>query len=193
MLLNVWKEVCRHIVIDESVARVAPLLVSRLPLDELIVRHVDVARSCLETVAEGRLRSSPIHSPAKTECLPHDLDRIVDFCRQGSLLRDGDTAIRERLPGVLPPALAGHLLVAPLSGNDGILGVLIMVARISSSFALEHEALARDLIDPFTVALENDHRVRELITLREAVLAENQSLLSRLMIFQTRSLEPRLV
>ena len=180
MLLNVWREVCRHIVIDESVARVTPLLVSRLPIDELLVRHVDVARSCLETVAEGRLRSRPIHSPAKTECLPHDLDRIVEFCHQGKLLRDSDALIHERLPGVLPPGLAGHLLVAPLSGSDGILGVLILVARPPSCFGEEHEALTKDLTDPFTVALENDHRVRELISLREAVLAENRSLLSRL-------------
>ena len=49
-----------------------------------------------------------------------------------------------------------------------------------SSFAEEHEALVQDLVDPFTVALENDHRVRELISLREAVEADNRSLLSRL-------------
>ena len=40
--------------------------------------------------------------------------------------------------------------------------------------------MVRDLVDPFAVALENDHRVRELISLREAVEAENRSLLSRL-------------
>ncbi len=180
MLLNVWREVCRHIAIDESVARVTPLLVSQLPIDELLVRHIDVARSFLETVAEGKLRAGPVESAGKTECSPHDLDRIIDFCHQGKLLRDSCASLRKRLPGLLPSGPTGHVLVAPLSGVEGILGVLILAARPPSHFALEHEALTRELIDPFTVALENDHRVRELVSLREAVEAENRALLSRL-------------
>ena len=180
MLLNIWREVCRHIAIDESVARVMPLLVSQLPIDELLVRHIDVARSFLETVAEGRLRAGPIQSTGKTECLPHDLDRIIDFCHRGKLLRDSCALLRKRLPGLLPSGLTGQVLVAPLNGAEGILGVLTLVARPPSRFVDEHEALTRELIDPFTVALENDHRVRELVSLREAVEAENRALLSRL-------------
>ena len=60
------------------------------------------------------------------------------------------------------------------------MGALILVARPSAAFDKGHEALVRDLIDPFTIALENDRRVRELISLREAVEADNRSLLSRL-------------
>ena len=70
-------------------------------------------------------------------------------------------------------------MVAPLAGADEVLGIFILVAPPSQSFTKEHESLAQ-LIDPFTVALENDRRVRELISLREAVEAENRSLLSRL-------------
>ena len=155
MLLNVWREVCRHIAIDESVARVMPLLVSQLPIDELLVRHIDVARSFLETVAERRLRG-PTQSTGKTECSPHDLDRIIDFCHQGKLLRDSGALLRKRLPGLLPSGLTGHFLVAPLNGAEGILGVLILVARPPSRFALEHETLTRELIDPFTDKLYED-------------------------------------
>jgi transcriptional regulator with GAF, ATPase, and Fis domain len=72
------------------------------------------------------------------------------------------------------------VLVTPLVAADGLLGVLILVARPPGCFGAEHAAVVRDLIDPFTVALENDHRVRELISLREAAEAENRSLLSRL-------------
>src|SRR3954447_12387077 len=84
------------------------------------------------------------------------------------------------MPGLLPAGLTGHSLAAPLVTENGLLGVLIMVARPPVSFGEEHEAVVRDLVDPFAVALENDHRVRELISLREAVEAENRSLLSRL-------------
>ena len=86
----------------------------------------------------------------------------------------------QEAPRLLPEALKGNCLVAPLVAEEGLLGVLILVARPSVTFDKGHEALVRDLIDPFTVALENDRRVRELISLREAVEADNRSLLSRL-------------
>ena len=180
MLLNVWREVSRHIRIDESVTRVMPLLSPGLPLDALLVRHVDLARTSLETVAAVLVRPDQASGGAKTQCTPEDLDRILAWCREGHLVRAGDRPIQKQLPGLLPADLAGHFLVAPLNGSEGMLGVLVLRARPSVDFGEEHEALVRDLVDPFTVALENDHRVRELISLREAVEADNRSLLSRL-------------
>ena len=180
MLLNVWREVSRHILIDESVTRVMPLLSDRLPLDALLVRHVDLARTSLETVAAVMVRPGQAAGGAKTECSPEDLDRILAWCREGHLVRARNRPIQKQLPGLLPAELTGHFLVAPLNGSEGMIGVLILRARPSVDFEEEHEALVRDLVDPFTVALENDHRVRELISLREAVEADNRSLLSRL-------------
>ena len=88
--------------------------------------------------------------------------------------------IQKQLPGLLPAGLSGDFLVAPLNGADGVLGLLILIARPPITFDRAHEELVQDLVDPFTVALENDRRVHELISLREAVEAENRSLLSRL-------------
>jgi transcriptional regulator with GAF, ATPase, and Fis domain len=180
LLLDIWREVCRHIAIDEAVGRVTPILMRRLPLDEIFVRYVDVPRRCLDTVAAGLLRPSTAHLGAKTECDPQDFGRIVDWCRRGESARGACESLRGHLPGLLPSGLAGHLLAAPLVTENGLLGVLILAARPPGVFGEEHEAVLRDLIDPFAVALENDHRVRELVSLREAVEAENRSLLSRL-------------
>jgi transcriptional regulator with GAF, ATPase, and Fis domain len=180
LLLEIWREVCRHIAIEESVARVAPLLVRELPIDEVLVRQIDVARRLLDTVAVGLVHPRPNPLGAKTDCTDEDLSRIVAWCHAGKLLRATDRAIRDRLPGLLPTVLKGHCLAAPLSSAEGLLGVLILVSQPRRSFDERHEAMVADLIDPFTVALENDHRVRELISLREAVEAENRSLLSRL-------------
>jgi len=180
MLLNVWREVSRHILIDESVTRVMPFLGRRLPLDVLLIRHIDPARTNLETIAVGMVRPGPAPGGPRTECAPEELDRILAWCREGQLLRVGEQHLRIQLPGLLPADLSGHALVAPLNGSEGILGVLVLMARPPVSFGEEHEELVRELVDPFTVALENDHRVRELISLREAVEADNRSLLSRL-------------
>jgi len=162
LLLNLWREVSLHILIDESVTRVMPLLSPELPLERFW--------SGTSTWREPLWRQSPrrwfapakLLEGAKTECTPEDLGRILAWCREGPLLRAGDRPIQKQLPGLLPADLAGHFLVAPLNGSENILGVLVLRARSSVSFGEEHEALVRDLVDPFTVALENDQRVREL-------------------------------
>ncbi|WP_068409221.1 sigma-54 interaction domain-containing protein [Planctomyces sp. SH-PL62] len=58
--------------------------------------------------------------------------------------------------------------------------MLLLALRPSQRPTPEHEALVRALIEPLTVAVENDHRLRELVMLREAAEAENRTLRSKL-------------
>ena len=88
--------------------------------------------------------------------------------------------IHEEWPGLLPPGLEGAILAGPLNSEEGPVGALILVAESAAAFTNEDADLIGDLLEPFTVAMENDRRVRELTSLREAVEADNRSLLSRL-------------
>ena len=180
LLLNVWREVSRHILIDESVTRVMPLLSPELPVDTLLVRHVDLARTALETVAVATVDPGQASGMAKTLCTPRDFEQVLAWCRKGYLVRADHLEMPKQLLGVLPAGLAGHFLLVPLHGGEEMLGALVLRARSAGEFKQRHEGMVRDLVDPFTVALENDHRVRELMSLREAVEADNRSLLARL-------------
>ena len=115
-------------------------------------------------------------SPSRTGCPEPDLGRILAWCRDGRSLRAGDRSVRKTLPGLLPEGLTGHLLLTPLGRPEGPSGILILVARSPDYFDEGHEVLARSLADPFSVALENDSRVRELASLREAVASDGRSL-----------------
>src|SRR5207245_3516174 len=64
--------------------------------------------------------------------------------------------------------------------DEGPAGLLILLAQPPHVFRGEDEELVHALLEPFAVALENDRRLRELTSLREAVEADNRSLLSRL-------------
>jgi hydrogenase-4 transcriptional activator len=180
LLLNVWREACRHIEIAESVARMAPVLVQRLPVDLVVVRRLDLKRSCLETVATGLCRSVPAPGRARTDCKPEDVERILSWCRKGTVIRSHARDIRNRLPGVLPAGLEGNLVVGPLNSAAEPIGVLILVTLPPQSFRVEHEAMVHALLEPFTIALENDRRIHELIKLREAAEADRHALLTRL-------------
>jgi transcriptional regulator with GAF, ATPase, and Fis domain len=180
ILLELWREVCRHIEIGESVARLAPILSRHLPADFLIVRHFDISLARLETVATGICRPGPVTLPPRSELSPQDLDRLLIWCRQGRPLRLDASRIMSRLPGLLPPGMKGAVLAGPLNTEQAPLGVLIFGARSRSGFNTKDEKLLRALLEPFTVAMENDLRIRELNSLRETLEADKRSLLSRL-------------
>ena len=180
LLLGVWREACRHIQIGESVERIAPLLGHRLPVDLVLIRHFDLQRPCAETVAVGSCRPGSVPARARTECSPQDLERILAWCGRGAVICQPARAVDALLPALLPADLDGEVLAGPLNAESGPAGVLLLVARPPRGFRAEHEELLHALLEPFTVALENDRRLRELTSLREAVEADNRSLLSRL-------------
>ncbi len=180
VLLEVWREVGRHLQIGESMTRMAPLLVRRLPADQILVRRLDLGRSCLETVANGPTRDNSAAAPLRSDCTPEELDRVLLWCKEEQLLRGPSEETSGRLGRLLPSPTQSQILAGPLTTPEGPAGVLLVVGRPRQSFQAEHEELIRALLEPFSAALENDRRLRELTALREAVEADNRSLLSRL-------------
>jgi transcriptional regulator with GAF, ATPase, and Fis domain len=81
---------------------------------------------------------------------------------------------------LVPAGVSGEVLAGPLSGIDGFAGALVFVAPRGTSFESRHQELAAALLEPFSAALENDRRLHELATLREAAEAERRSLLTRI-------------
>ncbi len=81
---------------------------------------------------------------------------------------------------VLPPELEGDVLAAPLIFDQAPIGVLVLVAKHLKTFKEEHESVFEVLREAMSAALENDRRLHELATLREAAEADRRSLLTRL-------------
>lgn len=180
MLLDVWREACRHIEIAESTDRMAPVLARRLPADLVIVRRLDLPRKCLETAAVGLCRPGPVPEQSRTDCTAEQLEHLLSWSRRGSLFRGDAAEAYQELPALLPPGIEGHVLAGPLHHQTEPIGFLLLVARRPRSFRPEHDAVAEALSEPFAVALENDRQLHELSRLREALEADKRSLLSRL-------------
>jgi transcriptional regulator with GAF, ATPase, and Fis domain len=180
MLLAVWREVGKHLEMGTSVTRLAPLLARRLPVETVLVRRIDLDRSFVETVADSSVRRDGAVLPPRSPCAADELERLLLWCREKTVLRQPAAALRERLPQLLPAGLEGEIGTGPLCSEEGAGGMLILVARPDHCFSDEHVELVAALLEPLTAALENDRRVRELTALREAVEADNRSLLSRL-------------
>ena len=157
-----------------------------MPIDTILVRRLDPARSCVETVARGgrEVVGAGRDVEARAGCGPTSRPTIWSGWRDGAAgarcIAGQTGAVRRRLPGLLPEGLDGPVLAGPLLVRDAPAGVLLLVSAPRHELRDEHGELMQALLEPFAVALENDHRLRELVSLREALEADKRSLLSRL-------------
>ena len=79
VLLNVWRESCRHIEISKSAESIAALLMQHMPVGRMLVRLIDAQRSCLETVAFEPPSSAP---PDCDACTRSSTVEIEDLKRR---------------------------------------------------------------------------------------------------------------
>jgi hydrogenase-4 transcriptional activator len=180
LLLDVWREACRHIEIGESIGRIAQLLPQRLPADVLIVRRFELERQRLETIASamcrggGRAKLRPRTSVASAR-----MAELLAWCRAGKVIHGAvsDPFVSQ----FVPEDAVGQAIVGPLAPEEtNELGVLVLLVGPPRQFTEEHAATAAQLLEPVGVALSNDARLKELARLREALEADKRALLNKL-------------
>jgi len=181
LLLDVWREACRHIEIAASTTNIAQLLVSQMPIEWLLVRRIEQERADLETVGVGpHNRSHPL-LPDRTNCSATHMTRLLAWCHRGEVTRQTKGhRLDKHLAAAIPFALEGELLIGPLLSEHRTYGLLCLLAKPRHHFTESHLQVFQALLEPFAAALENDRRLRELTALRRAAEADKQSLLRRL-------------
>jgi transcriptional regulator with GAF, ATPase, and Fis domain len=185
LLLDVWREVGRHLELPDLMDRLFARLQDVLPVSLLVIRRLELPAGGVETVATG---APARHGPtprARTDSTPTMSQALAVWCRSGSAALGRDEIVSAGLGPLLPDALGADsvMLVALPPGvedEETPPGVLIAVLSTGSSLTPSQRALLLDLAEPFAAALANDTRIREMRRLRETVEAENRALLSRL-------------
>lgn len=179
ILLDIWREACRHIEIQDFAQTAADLLAKQTPLGKVIVRRFDREQSTIVTVASAPLRSGDAISEDRRKFTEPESEQALQWCRSGRLLARG-----KRLTGVLGLLLHASIdtdvLAIPLVNDDVPAGVLLLAARSGFVFDSSAHELFEKLREPFSVALENDRRIHEIASLREAAEADRGALLRRL-------------
>ncbi|UCD76158.1 MAG: sigma-54-dependent Fis family transcriptional regulator [Phycisphaerales bacterium] len=181
ILLEVWQEACRHIQISQSTASIADILARHMPLASVFVRRLDMTRSCLETVAAGPNEAVDGQAHGHAKYSSGQMKRLLAWCRRGEVaIRSADRPLPAALAAAVPDGATGDVLLGPLAGDEGSTGVLVLVSVGPGDFTPRHVEIAKVLLEPFSAALDNDRRVREMAALREAAEADKRSLLTRL-------------
>ncbi len=181
VLLNVWQEACRHIEISEMTRNIAPMLLHDMPLEQVVILRIDPGEGCLEAVALGFPGRKDAATVPHSECPKEDMDTLLSWCERGEIFRCGAGApLKKPMQVFVPPGINRDSIAGPLCGHGGCRGVMLLIADSKRTFTALHGALAQALLDPFSVALDNDSRLHELAVLREAAEADKRSLLNRL-------------
>ncbi len=180
-LLEVWREVSRHSEIAEFAATLNTMVTHRLPLTRLAIRRIDQERSRLETVTLVPASVSDEVPPDPTNWPAREIERLLRWCRRGELQRYRANSQSKHIGfAALLPFTEGEVIVGPLVSEHGTYGVLLLQISPAHRLTPEQEKLCEELLEPCSVALDNDHRLHELQALREAAEADKRFLLTRL-------------
>jgi len=179
LLLDIWREVGRHIEIGEAVQRCTPPARAprarrpgaRAPLDV-------AAREPRDGRLFARFRTATSPRTRATRWLPPRCGSWSRSAGRGTPLRGSASGVRRRLPERCPSHSTATCSSGRSCATTSPPGLLILVARPPRHFEREHEDVARALVEPFAVAFGNDQRIAELEALRRNRRG-GQSLLSR--------------
>ena len=181
LLLSVWREAGRHTNMATSTSNIAQLLRRWMPIGQVVVRHIEPERSCIETVGIGTDNIVPWSLGERSDWGPSQLQALLDWCQRGVAVRwrrGGGNATE--LEAAIPPGFEADVLIGPLLSEHGTCGVILLLAAPTQLLTAQHQHMLQAILEPVAAALENDRRLRELTALREAAEADKQSLLRRL-------------
>src|SRR5262245_55225947 len=85
LLLDVWRATGHHTEITASTPHIAHILRHHMPVQQMLVRRIDLERSCIETVGVGPDSSVPRALVDRNDCAPALLQRLVAWCHHGQV------------------------------------------------------------------------------------------------------------
>jgi len=185
VLLDVWREACRHIRIEESIGAITGILSRSIPNDGLFIVGYDGTKGLLHPRGVGALPVGWTNAQAIDPGSAEKRQRLERWIDRGQLSlhqAGSEPGSIEMLAGILAED-RGDWVLAPLGGprgGSGARGILLLRLRSAATLTEEQLGLIRALVEPFSIALENDIRLNEMNALREAAEAEKRSVLSRL-------------
>lgn len=180
LLLAVWREVCKHVELAESLERTFPPIARRVPVERIVIRRLDLARSMLETIASTDASGQTRSEQSRTALQSAEAEDLLAWCRRSQAVRVGPRGAKPASLSAVLPGARQDLIVGSLNGSDGHAALLILVLKPGAVMTQDHISICQSLLDPFTIALENDLRVHEMRSLREAAEADKRTLLTRL-------------
>jgi hydrogenase-4 transcriptional activator len=89
ILLELWRESCRHIQLDQSAPALAQILSGAISFDRMCIRIADEKHSQIYSVVERPLREQP--NDQRKSLTKQELKQLLDWIRSGGILTWAET------------------------------------------------------------------------------------------------------
>ena len=157
ILAQVWREVGRHLEIQESVRRIAPMLAAHLPVHAVLLRKLDRDPMRLTTVASARVDTGDTveTTSARSQCEDDAAKQLMQFLSDGNAFFVNANRASAFAQAVLPAGLRAAAVVLPLVAEERPLGVVLLLTAPETTLDAEQLRAAAQLIEPFSVAFGN--------------------------------------
>lgn len=172
LLLQIWKEVCRHLEIRESASTITLQLRDTAGLVDL--RLDRITNHSLDTL----FVSSDDHPRKALQLTTAHFSALSTWSEKKEIWQGRGSASNEVLDPILYKLHDGWQTVGPLLVNDSLAGLLHLYWNKSPQRPIAQ--LSQRLLEAFSAAMANDLRLGELKKLQATAEADRLSLLSRL-------------
>ncbi len=180
LLLAIWREVCKHVELAQSLERTFTPIARRIPIDRVLIRRMDLQRSMLETIAVADASGPSRTDQTRSALQGSEAEELLAWCRRGQAARVGVRGSKPPSLSAIHAAGRSDMIIGPLNGAEGHTAMLVLVLKPGATPTQDHVGLTQALLEPFTIAFENDLRIHEMRSLREAAEADKRTLLTRL-------------
>jgi len=181
IILDVWREACQHIKIEESVPFITKLLKPHLYLNQLLLRRIDLNHKQIDTFAVGFSGIKHKQDFSSKKCSDIQIEKLEKWFNKNEILKKNSDVKNDELISLMLPFEREHdVLIGPLIKHHDTLTVLILVAISKKYFETQHIKMINMLLEPFKIAVENNYHLKETIKLKEAAEADKKTLLLKL-------------
>jgi hydrogenase-4 transcriptional activator len=176
--LNLWRQVCQPIRLEESIGSLLGLLQTELHLDHIAIRRIEEDPAGLVTIAH----SDPVAAVEigrKQQLIKAEFRRILTWCQTRLAVNSSDRSAG--LLKLLAPSVPHTgVLAIPLVIDRQAKGCLLLFGQSDSLLSAGRQRLVELLAEPFAAAVANESLLCEMGRLREAAEADKGALLRRL-------------
>src|SRR5438093_9021471 len=117
LLLDVWREACRHIEIQEATTNIAVMLARQLPVGAVLVRRLKPNSASIATVAQVELKGEPLPTPQAATLSPTTWRQVQAWGKQFQVTaRPRGTRPRQFKP-IVADEVTEDVLLGPLTSG----------------------------------------------------------------------------
>lgn len=179
LVLEAWREACRHLEVEQSAGVIGRLLGERVPIDRLELIGVEVGTWVMVRKGFPIGSAGEGYSGGERVLSEPERDVWMEWAARGAaeVWLKGRGAFERLMRGECG---SGRWLAAPLTCGPRMVGLLLIRAREGATFSAWHLRMVEAISEPLGALLVNDLRLREMERLRSAAEADKRSALTRL-------------